>query len=243
MDEAIAWMTVIDHIPSSLWIAETEQYLYFHYAKQPQTCHNCGDSTNAARQCEVYLHTHAKDRPNAANIDLEDEDAIIDEEVPENMTETPEDNTETPEENTETPDDNVENPGENEVIPEANVSLTHASEETDSSDTDASRSRISTESDSDIEENVMETTSGFTCTQCESICDTVHELDEHMRVHADSYANRAKSPPRVGVSASQPTVSSHVQSTNDTANRKKECFSQPEFWEYPYEEDTMDKNQ
>ena len=37
-DEAIAFMNVNNPIPSSLWIRETQQYMYFNYDKQPQTC-------------------------------------------------------------------------------------------------------------------------------------------------------------------------------------------------------------
>ena len=91
-DEAIAFMVVSDHIPSSLWIAETQQYMFFHYEKQPHTCNNCGSLQHKAYQCDVFKRTHCKDRDNAVSIDLE-------EDVPEENladTESEEDNVTTP---------------------------------------------------------------------------------------------------------------------------------------------------
>ena len=74
IDEAIAIMVVNDHIPSSLWIKETQQYMFFSYNKQPFTCLNCGSLEHRASACDVFRNTPSEDRANAVNIDI-DEDA------------------------------------------------------------------------------------------------------------------------------------------------------------------------
>ena len=76
----------------------------------------------------------------------------------------------------------------------------------------------------------MDITNAFVCTQCGALCDTAHELNDHMQSHAeavDTYANKAKSPPTVGFSASQPTTSTHVQPTHDETNRKRGASVSP----------------
>ena len=62
IDEAIAFMTIDTPIPSSLWIKETQQYMFFHYNQQPQTCINCGSLDHKAFNCTVYRQTRPDNR-------------------------------------------------------------------------------------------------------------------------------------------------------------------------------------
>ena len=42
-DERIVWMIVDFSIPSSLYITDSQTFMFFSYIEQPQTCHKCGD--------------------------------------------------------------------------------------------------------------------------------------------------------------------------------------------------------
>ena len=96
------------------------------------------------------------------------------------------------------------------------------------SDNSTSRSRISSESESERNEQIINLNIGFSCPLCEVQCDTVHELNDHKRSHVeDSYANKAKSPPRSYFSASQPSSSSYEQYTFRTSTKKRGASVSP----------------
>ena len=71
-DERIVWMVVEFAIPSSLYIKDSETYMYFSYLQQPKTCHRCGSSFHTVEHCDVSATTRPKDRENAVFLDLED---------------------------------------------------------------------------------------------------------------------------------------------------------------------------
>ena len=68
-DERIVWMVVEFPIPSSLYITDSETYIYFSYLQQPKTCHKCGSDEHMVSQCDVYRNTRPKDRENAVDLD------------------------------------------------------------------------------------------------------------------------------------------------------------------------------
>ena len=68
-DERVAWMIVEFPIPSSLYIKDTETYIYFSYLEQPKTCHKCGSEFHMVNECTVYRTTKPKDRENAIDLD------------------------------------------------------------------------------------------------------------------------------------------------------------------------------
>lgn len=67
-DERIVWMVVEFGIPSSLYINDSETYIYFSYIQQPRTCHKCGSHDHTVNQCDVSRSTKPKDRENAITI-------------------------------------------------------------------------------------------------------------------------------------------------------------------------------
>ena len=71
-DERIVWMVVEFAIPSSLFIKDSETFMYFSYLQQPKTCHRCGSSFHTVSQCDVSANTKPKDRDNAVNLDIDD---------------------------------------------------------------------------------------------------------------------------------------------------------------------------
>ena len=68
-DERIVWMVVEFPIPSSLFIKDSETYLYFSYLQQPKTCHKCGSDLHMVNLCDVYRTMRPKDRSNAVDLD------------------------------------------------------------------------------------------------------------------------------------------------------------------------------
>ena len=48
-------------IPSSLYIKDSETYIYFSYLEQPKTCHKCGSELHMVNQCDIYQTTKPKD--------------------------------------------------------------------------------------------------------------------------------------------------------------------------------------
>ena len=193
IDEGIAIMVVNDHIPSSLWIAETQQYMFFQYDKQPHTCHNCGSLDHKANQCNVFRNARSKDRPNAVSLDLEEDqpegtvaDAASDvEDAQSDVADAASD--------VASEEDNVPNES-TETEYEGSISSSRDDHETESSHEDTEVNQVSI----------------FECTKCEYKCNTGHELGDHnMAIHVKTWADRAKSPPRVynrgaGIRAPQP---------------------------------------
>ena len=206
IDQAIVWMKVLNPIPSSLWIAETQGNMFFSYEKQPRTCHKCGSLQHKANECDVFMNTLPKDRQNAVNIELyeESQEANV----------------------------SVSQPGEGTPpTEEGNPSTVEGDPSTDSDD--SIRSTLTTDSESDNEDNLISVESEFACSECDRKCTTGHELNEHRKTHSETYADRVKSPPKqnseqspvtitnsIGISASQPTGSSqHKASTNNLRKR------------------------
>ena len=168
-DEFIAWMTVSDPIPSSLWIAETEQYMFFSYHNQPQTCNNCGDLSHKASRCDVYRNTEPKDRSNAVNVNIDLEDEIPEQNVTGTLSEDEHDNDSASGDSAVAEDDENESDDDNESI-------------------------SSNQEDSNMEDNDTNFEDPFSCPECDFKAYTVHELTEHKKVHKDSYATRVKAP-------------------------------------------------
>ena len=71
-DERIEWMIVKFPIPSSLFIKDSETYMYFSYLEQPKTCHKCGSEFHMVSQCTIFRTTKPKDRENATDLDQVD---------------------------------------------------------------------------------------------------------------------------------------------------------------------------
>ena len=74
IDEAIVWMKIHHPIPSSLWIVETQTNMFFSYDSQPPSCNRCGSLYHPAKECEVCKTTHANNRENAIQLDIDYED-------------------------------------------------------------------------------------------------------------------------------------------------------------------------
>ena len=70
-DERIVWMVVEFSIPSSLYIKESETYIYFSYPQQTKTCHKCGDHDHKVDKCYAAKNTRPGDRDNAVSLDLD----------------------------------------------------------------------------------------------------------------------------------------------------------------------------
>ena len=68
-DERVVWMVVEFPIPSSLFIRDSETYIYFSYLEQPKTCHKCGSEFHMVEDCNIYRTTKPKDRQNAVALD------------------------------------------------------------------------------------------------------------------------------------------------------------------------------
>ena len=67
----------------------------------------------------------------------------------------------------------------------------------------------------------------FECPRCDFKCNIAHELSDHKQKHSNSYADWAKSPPRFGYSASQPTTSTPQHHTSDTPYGKRAASVSP----------------
>ena len=61
-DERIVWMVVEFPIPSSLYLIDSETYMYFSYLQQPKTYHRCGSSLYTVNQCDVSRTTKPRDK-------------------------------------------------------------------------------------------------------------------------------------------------------------------------------------
>ena len=68
-DERIVWMVVEFPIPSSLYIKDSETYLYFSYVQQTKTCHKCGSDEHMVDKCQIYKTTKPQERDNAVDLD------------------------------------------------------------------------------------------------------------------------------------------------------------------------------
>ena len=71
--EAIVWMSLASHIPTSLWIIESQTAMFVNYEKQPVTCHRCGDLSHTATECNVYKTVRPDERDNAVSVLVEDD--------------------------------------------------------------------------------------------------------------------------------------------------------------------------
>ena len=147
-------------------------------------------------------------------------------EAPVAPAEAPAANVDPPEETEEATTDIIYPPEVKEDTPAETVTVTRTEEEGISSDSDGStsRSRISS-SESESNDSIINTNYGVLCPLCELKCDTMHELNEHKKIH--SYANMAKSPPRASFSASQPTTSSHNENNSDSLHKKRGASTSP----------------
>ena len=115
--ERIVWMIVTKPIPSSLFIKELDNYLYFNYNKQILTCHNCGDPRHKAQFCRKWEYTRPEERENATRIDLTDL-------IPLNQTETEEHPT-GEKETTETSNNISDIRGEDDLVEEQDIADVH----------------------------------------------------------------------------------------------------------------------
>ena len=70
--ERIVWMVVNEPIPSSLYVNETQSFLYFEYEKQIPTCRRCGDPEHLSLECPVFKEVRPEKRDNAVSLNLSD---------------------------------------------------------------------------------------------------------------------------------------------------------------------------
>ena len=210
IDQAIAFMSVDSPIPSSLWIAETQNYMFFNYTNQPQTCINCGSLEHKAFRCDVFRQTRPENRPNAVHIDIEDEP--LDESM------------------------SGRQPAQNNVSSNASLSNDDDNNEDDEDDNDEeddgndSGNTSSVDTETDTEDNTH-FEDQFSCPECDVKFTTVHGLEDHKKTHVKTYADRAKSPARnsqhTGISSSQPTRGSNYQQTSHTNDKKRAASASP----------------
>ena len=187
-DEAIAFMSVDNPIPSSLWIIEAQQNLFFHYNNQPQTCVNCGSLDHKAYRCNTFRQTRPDNRPNAISIAVTGAQTEED-----NVTSASSLNDNNVGDNNDTND--VNNNDDNNDG-DHGVSNDDDSDDIDDSDSDD----VNTSSDGEYidsgnEENDTNFEDQFACPECAYKCNTAHGLSDHMKTHT-AYADRARSPPK-----------------------------------------------
>ena len=238
IDEAIAFMSIDTHIPSTLWIKETQQYMYFQYNKQPQTCLNCGSLDHKAFRCDVFRQTPPEDRSNAISLDLsgdpsnENEDDDQSEGNIGNQTVEFADD-QTIEEAADQAGDETGDQAEDNTL----VNHSHLSRNTSVSDTnDRNNENISSDmSDSLNEYDDTNFEEQFACTRCDFKSNTGHCLADHMKTHDTLYADITKSPKqrskantlRTGISSSQPTTSANYQQPTHLYDRKRGASVSP----------------
>ena len=187
-DERIVWMVVEFPIPSSLYIKETETYVYFSYLQQPMTCHKCGSLLHKVNQCHVFRTVKQRDRDNAVNIEFH--------EIPE-----PPENDNMSSHSNELSDERNGNPE-----PPENDNVSSHSNDLSDDDTDSefedSRSVLSNDSDMENDcidmsmantiQSVQELTcqgdiidNSILCPECEYASESRNDLDRHMDSHTD----------------------------------------------------------
>ena len=88
---------------------------------------------------------------------------------------------------------------------------------------ESSKSRITSESDSDRDEMEHSDDLVYACPNCDAKCSTAHELNDHNKIH--TYAERTKSPIRPRISASQPSNS--FQHTSENPDKKRAASTSP----------------
>ena len=204
-DEAIAFMSINVPIPSSLWVRETQQYVFFHYNNQPQTCINCGSLDHKAFRCDVFRQTRPDNRSNAVNINIESDSH----------------------------DETVDGSQAGEADMSNDNSSHKDSVADDNDDDDDSYHNSHNEiihSDETDNENDTNFYDPFVCSVCDFRSSTGHGLEEHKKIHLkQTYADRTKSPPRnihmYGISSSQPTGSSNYQQTSSPNNKKRAAYA------------------
>ena len=211
IDEAIVWMRLSTHILSSLFIEETQQFMFFSYDKQIPTCNRCGSDCHLSKECDVYRTTAQKDRINATSFNLSEEK----------------------------PDPKSNEP--NDIIASSSDEEDEEEEEDKSklSVSVISSSSVS-DNDENVENNLTKADTEFPCSECDIKCKTVHELNEHREAHKMSYAKKAKSPPKQkvetiqktnieksGFSASQPSSAPQKQRRSDNFLKKKGAQQSP----------------
>ena len=117
------------------------------------------------------------------------------------------------------------------LVPEEAVTDLNGTTE---SSIDSSKSKLSSESDSEYEDNKEIDECEFACSECDVKCKTGHELNAHIKVHKEeTYAEKAKSPQddrtakqsashtdRSGFSASQPTTTTRHQAKKARENKR-----------------------
>lgn len=214
-DEAIAWMTISTPIPSSLWIREIQNNMFFSYEKQPQTCHKCGSADHKVNQCDCGINSNPDNRANAVNLQMYEENV----------------------------DANDSAMHAHETDMDRSIPLTEDANVSNDTIESTSRSTFSTESDADSDAEVMDVETFCHCpeAECDFKCKTMHEMNDHTKNIHDTYAAKAakaKSPDKrkvvkkseasnkgIGVSASQPSTSTHPNS--DNTYRKRGASASP----------------
>ena len=248
IDQALVFMSVTTPIPSTLWIIEAQQYMYFSYKQQPQTCINCGSLAHKALRCDVFKDTRPENRPNAVSVsagDTQDEGENV-ANASHHSASTGGNENSNGNSNNQSNENNESNEDNDDTIENEDTSDDSGNDDNENnvdSDNDVNNNTIGSPSDDlDTEDENDDTNfdDQFACPKCDFKCSTNHGLVDHMKFHT-RYADATKSPPKGGISSSQPTEI-HQQpsysnykkrgasvSPNSSNNQSRKAQKKPQF--------------
>ena len=174
--ERIAWMVIEKPIPSSLYIVEAQQYIYFNYDSQTRTCNKCGTFNHIAKDCDVHTTTKPQDRENV--VQLGNLMAFP------NLPRSP------------------SSQSMSSQLEDEDISRSTLSTDSEQEPSQPQMQEVSAVADLPAEQPESNVEFNITCKKCDYTSKSQSDIDAHMKQHtgekgeSDSYAAATKSPPK-----------------------------------------------